>query len=74
MLPDPQPAGFSMSAAVPFLDTIVALTLVARATSTIKLGTGIIILPLSNPVVLAKELASVDVVAEGRLIVGVGAG
>lgn len=74
VLPDPKPAGFSMPPTVPFLDTTVALTLLARTTNTIKLGSGIIILPLRNPVVLAKELASVDVVADGRLIVGVGAG
>jgi len=73
-LPDPQPAGFSMSPTLPLLDTIVALTLVASHTNTIRIGTGIIILPFRNPVVLAKELASVDVVANGRLLVGVGAG
>jgi alkanesulfonate monooxygenase SsuD/methylene tetrahydromethanopterin reductase-like flavin-dependent oxidoreductase (luciferase family) len=37
-------------------------------------GTGIIILPQRNPRVLAKELASVDVVSKGRLIFGIGAG
>jgi alkanesulfonate monooxygenase SsuD/methylene tetrahydromethanopterin reductase-like flavin-dependent oxidoreductase (luciferase family) len=37
-------------------------------------ASGVIILPLRNPVVLAKELASIDVVSNGRLIVGLGAG
>jgi probable F420-dependent oxidoreductase len=50
------------------------LTLVAAQTNTIKIASGIIILPLRNPVLLAKELASIDVVSGGRLIVGVGAG
>jgi probable F420-dependent oxidoreductase len=74
VLPDPQPRGFTMPPALPFLDTAVALTLIATHTTTVKLASGIIILPLRNPVLLAKELASIDVVSNGRLIVGVGAG
>lgn len=74
LLPDPQPPGFSMPPTLPFLDTVVALTLVASHTTTIRLGTGIIVLPLRTPAVLAKELASVDVVSGGRLIAGFAAG
>lgn len=74
VLPSPQPSGFSMPPTLPFLDTIVALTLIAASTSTIRVASGIIELPLHHPVVLAKQLASVDRVADGRLIVGVGAG
>jgi probable F420-dependent oxidoreductase len=74
VLPDPQRAGSSMPPTLPFLDTSVALTMLATQTKTLKLASGIIILPLRNPVVLAKELASIDVVSRGRLIVGVGAG
>src|SRR5579859_7286998 len=73
-LPDPSPPGFTMPPTLPLLDTIVGLTLVAAHTSTIKVGSGLIVLPLRNPVVLAKELASVDVVSGGRLIAGFGAG
>jgi probable F420-dependent oxidoreductase len=73
-LPDPQPPGFSMPPDLPFLDTIVALTLIATHTKTVKVASGIIELPLRNPILLAKELASVDAVSNGRLIVGVGAG
>jgi probable F420-dependent oxidoreductase len=74
VLPDPQPPGFSMPPTLPLLDTVVSLAFLAASTTTIRLGSGIIVLPYRNPVVLAKELASVDVVAEGRLLVGVGAG
>ena len=73
-LPDPAPRGFTMPASLPLLDTIAALTLVAAHTSTIKVASGIIVLPLRNPVILAKELASVDVVSNGRLTAGFGAG
>lgn len=74
VLPDPAPPGFSMPPTLPFLDTVVALTMVAAHTSTIKVASGIIVLPLHNPAVLAKQLASVDVVSNGRLIAGFGAG
>jgi len=74
VLPDPAPPGFTMPPTLPFLDTIAGLTLVAAHTSAIKVASGIIVLPLRNPVVLAKELASVDVVSNGRLIAGLAAG
>ena len=74
VLPDPQVPPSPSPPEVPFLDPAVALTWVAAITTTIKLGTGIIILPQRNPAVLAKELASVDVVSKGRLLFGIGAG
>src|SRR5437899_3355566 len=74
VLPDPRPSDVAFPPTLPLLDTTVALTLVAAHTSTIKLASGIIVLPLRNPVLLAKELASVDVVSGGRLIAGFGAG
>ncbi|MCW5893703.1 MAG: TIGR03619 family F420-dependent LLM class oxidoreductase [bacterium] len=58
----------------PMLDSLVALTRAAALTSRMKLGTGILVLPHHNPVVLAKALASLDVVSEGRLIAGFAGG
>src|SRR5262245_41322208 len=58
----------------PFLDSIVALTRAAAITERIRLGTGILVLPHHNPVVLAKALASLDVVSKGRLIAGFAGG
>lgn len=74
VLPDPQVPPSPVPAHAPFIDSAVALAYVAACTSKIKLATGIIILPQRNPVVLAKELASVDVVSGGRLIFGIGIG
>jgi probable F420-dependent oxidoreductase len=56
------------------MDPVPVLAYAAAATSRILLGTGIVILPLRNPVILAKELATVDVLSRGRLVVGIGVG
>jgi len=74
VLPDPQVAPSPVPPHLPMLDPAVSLAYVAGATRRVRLGTGIIILPQRNPLVLAKELASVDVVSRGRLIAGFGAG
>jgi len=74
VLPDPQAPPSPLPPEAPMLDPTVALTFVAAHTRTIRLGTGIIILPQRNPLVLAKELASLDVLSGGRLIFGIGVG
>jgi probable F420-dependent oxidoreductase len=55
-------------------DPFIALTAAAAATSTIKLGTGISLVAQHDPVVLAKTIASLDVLSGGRFIFGVGFG
>ena len=74
VLPDPQVPPSPVGPLTEFLDPAVALSFIAARTTTIKLGTGIIILPQRNPLVLAKEMASVDVLSKGRLLFGVGVG
>jgi probable F420-dependent oxidoreductase len=59
---------------VPIPDPLIWLTYVAAATSTIRLGTGILILPQRNPIVLAKELGTLDAMSGGRLDLGIGVG
>jgi probable F420-dependent oxidoreductase len=74
VLPDPQAPPSPAPPELPMLDPAVALGFVAAHTRRLRLGTGIIILPQRNPLVLAKELATVDVVSGGRLEFGLGAG
>ena len=66
VLPDPQVPPSPMAPQDPALDPLLALAWAAACTSTIRLATGIIILPQRNPVVLAKQVASLDVLSGGR--------
>jgi len=58
----------------PIIDALSLLTAVAARTTTIKLGTGVLVLPLRNPVILAKQLSSMDQLSRGRLILGLASG
>jgi probable F420-dependent oxidoreductase len=58
----------------PIIEALTLLTAVAARTTKIKLGTGILVLPLRNPVMLAKQLSSMDLLSDGRLILGMASG
>jgi probable F420-dependent oxidoreductase len=58
----------------PMLDPMVALAFIAAVTKRVKIATGIVILPQRNPLVLAKQVASLDVLSGGRLLLGLGVG
>ena len=57
-----------------FADPYIALGRASGATSTIKLGTGITLVPERNPLMLAKEIATLDRISGGRFMFGIGAG
>ena len=56
------------------MDPLVSLAFVAAVTSRIRLGTSVLIVPYYTPVMLAKQLATLDIVSGGRLDVGLGLG
>ena len=57
-----------------FTDPYIALARASGATTTIKLGTGITLVPERNPLLLAKEIASLDRFSGGRFLFGIGTG
>ncbi|MFI9605512.1 LLM class F420-dependent oxidoreductase [Streptomyces sp. NPDC052043] len=57
-----------------WLDPLLALSFAAAVTSRIELGKGMLLLPEHNPVVVAKQAATLDVLSAGRFSLGVGVG
>src|SRR3954447_3467661 len=74
VLIDPQAPPSPLPSHSDLMDPIPVLAYAAATTSRIRLGTGIVILPMRNPMILAKQLATVDVLSGGRLLVGIGVG
>jgi probable F420-dependent oxidoreductase len=74
VVPSPRVPPSPMEPDEPILDPLVALAHLAAHTEHVLLGTGVIILPQRNPLVLAKQVASLDVLSQGRLILGIGVG
>jgi probable F420-dependent oxidoreductase len=59
---------------VDYLEALVALAAAAAVTRTVRLGTAVLVLPIRNPVLLAKQTASIAALAPGRMRLGIGAG
>jgi len=59
---------------VDYIEPVIALSAISAATSRAELGTSVLILPMRNPVLFAKQAACIDVLSRGRLVLGVGAG
>lgn len=64
----------SLAADQPRLEVVVELGFLAAITQRVRLGLGVIVLPQRQPVLLAKQLTTVDVLSKGRLIFGIGVG
>jgi probable F420-dependent oxidoreductase len=58
----------------PRLEALIALTYLAAITSRVRLVAGVLVLPQRQPVLLAKQLASLDALSQGRLTIGIGVG
>lgn len=59
---------------IPLPDPLIWMAYVAAATRRINLATGIMILPQHNPVVVAKQVATLDHLSQGRILLGIGVG
>ncbi|MFQ5897300.1 MAG: LLM class F420-dependent oxidoreductase [Candidatus Methylomirabilia bacterium] len=68
------PPQFAERFGAEFYEAVTTLAYVAAQTSRIRVGTAVLILPYRNPLVLAKQLVTLDVLSGGRLTVGVGVG
>ncbi|MGN9788809.1 LLM class F420-dependent oxidoreductase [Nonomuraea sp. ZG12] len=74
VLPDPRVEPSPLDPHIPLLDPVVLLTFLAARTERILLATGCVVLPQRNPLVLAQQLAAVDVLSGGRLVFGAASG
>jgi probable F420-dependent oxidoreductase len=68
------PGTFTLDGQRNYFEPITSLTWVAGATRRARLGTSVLVVPYRNPVLVAKQLATLDMLSGGRLIVGVGVG
>lgn len=68
------PAGLPDAQDQARLEAVVALAHLAALTSRVRLGFGVIVLPQRQPVLLAKQLSSIDLLSQGRVTVGIGVG
>lgn len=74
VLPHPRRSPGALRPEHALLDPLLSLTFAAAHTTHVKLGTGVLVVPYRRPAVMAKELATLDALSGGRLILGIGVG
>jgi probable F420-dependent oxidoreductase len=72
--PYPYGGRFPYPVTDPVLEVVATLSYAAALTTRVRLGSSVLVLPYRNPIVLAKELATLDVLSNGRVLVGVASG
>ena len=65
---------FTVKGSRDFYEPLAVMAYLAGVTERVRIGVSVLVVPYRNPVVTAKQLASIDALAKGRLIVGVGVG
>jgi probable F420-dependent oxidoreductase len=68
------PGAFTIESRQQFFEPLSTLAFVAAVTHRVRLGVSVLVVPLRQPVYAAKQLATIDALSDGRLIVGVGTG
>jgi probable F420-dependent oxidoreductase len=57
-----------------FYDVLITMAMIAQATTTLRVGTALLVMPMRDPVYLAKQVATIDQLSGGRFVLGVGLG
>ena len=65
---------FPVSTSAPLLEPIATMGVLVGATQRLRIGTAVLVMPYRNPVVLARMLATLDVLSGGRIVLGAGSG
>ncbi len=68
------PQDLGNAAELPRLEALIGLSYLAAVTTRVRLGVGVVVLPQRQPVLLAKQLSSIDILSKGRLTIGIGVG
>jgi alkanesulfonate monooxygenase SsuD/methylene tetrahydromethanopterin reductase-like flavin-dependent oxidoreductase (luciferase family) len=68
------PGTFTLASSRNYYEPLITLAWVAGATQRVRLGVSVLVVPYRNPVVTAKQLATIDSLSGGRLILGIGVG
>jgi probable F420-dependent oxidoreductase len=74
VLPDPPVPALPMAGGTPMLDPFISLAVAAARTERLLLGTGVTVVPMHQPLALAKRIASLDQISKGRFLFGIGVG